>query len=95
MLWSLYLIQVSNSLSGQWDTGLSHGVLAVPAWRDVGDGKRWFGFFSPLFRLFSLRSVRTMASDFLLGKMVCQWKDRLNVGSAPGEALLCAVWWAT
>lgn len=47
MLWSLYLIQVSNSLSGQWDTGLSHGVLAVPAWRDVGDGKRWFGFFFP------------------------------------------------
>lgn len=41
------LIQVSNSLPVQWDTGLSHGVLALPAQGDVGDGKRWFGFFFP------------------------------------------------
>lgn len=31
-----------------------------------------------------------MASEFLVGKMVCQWKDRLSVGSAPGETLPCA-----
>lgn len=81
------MIQVSSSLLVQWDTGLQ----ALPAQRDVGDGKRWFGvFFSP-FKLFSLLSVRTMASEFLVGKMVCQWKDRLSVGSAPGETLPCAV----
>lgn len=33
-----------------------------------------------------------MASEFLVGEMVCQWKDRLSVGSAPGETFPCALW---
>lgn len=97
MWWGLSLIQVSSSLAVQWHTGLSHGVLAVPAWGDVGDPKRWFGAFFPqvILRKIIFLSVRTMASDFLLGKVVCQWEDRLSVGSAPGETLPCAVWWGT
>lgn len=31
---------VFGSLSVQWDTGLSHGLLALPAWGDVGDEKK-------------------------------------------------------
>lgn len=47
MSWGLCLIWVSNSLSVQWDTGLSHEVLALPAQGDVDDGKKWFGVFFP------------------------------------------------
>lgn len=69
-----------------------HGVLALPAQGGAGGGKRWFGVFFPLFKLFFLLSVRTLANGFLLGKMECQLKDRLSVGPAPGVTLPCAVW---